>query len=165
MNISRAAKASGVSAKMLRYYESRGLIRAVGRTDAGYRVYSASDVHTLRFVRRARDLGFTVEQIGELLSLWRDRKRASADVKRVALHQVAVLDEKIAALQAMSRTLGHLAAYCHGDGRPACPILDDLSGQAGNEHSFPRRPNAMELLDTGGRRDEEATQVTTSTRW
>ncbi|MDQ0470625.1 Cu(I)-responsive transcriptional regulator [Labrys wisconsinensis] len=127
MNIGEAAKASGVSAKMIRYYESIGLMPGAARTAAGYRVYADSDVHTLRFIRRARDLGFSVEQMAELLKLWSDRSRASADVKRIALAHVGELEAKMRALQEMARTLRHLAAHCHGDGRPHCPILEDLS--------------------------------------
>jgi MerR family copper efflux transcriptional regulator len=137
MNIGAAAKASGVSAKMIRYYEATGLIAKASRSDAGYRHYSKTDVHTLRFIRRARDLGFTMEGIAELLALWRDRARRSADVKRVALAHVDALKRKIAELDAMAATLSHLAAHCHGDDRPHCPILADLadvpegSGSAG----------------------------------
>ena len=127
MNIGQAAKASGVSAKMIRYYESTGLIAKAARSESGYRHYSEAEVHTLRFIRKARDLGFSVEQIGELVGLWRDRERASADVKRMALEHVEVLERKAAALQAMSRTLRHLAACCQGDARPDCPILEELA--------------------------------------
>lgn len=130
MNIGQAAKASGVSAKMIRYYEQTGLIPKAIRSEAGYRNYSPSDVHTLRFIRRARDLGFSVEQIGELLALWRDRSRASADVKAVALAHVTGLKAKIAELQAMARTLEHLAANCQGDDRPDCPIIEELADAA-----------------------------------
>jgi Cu(I)-responsive transcriptional regulator len=112
---------------MIRYYESIGLIAPADRSDAGYRNYGASDVHTLRFIRRSRDLGFTVEQMGELLALWRDRSRASAEVKKIALDHVAILERKVAELQAMTETLKHLATHCHGDDRPDCPILEDLA--------------------------------------
>jgi Cu(I)-responsive transcriptional regulator len=128
MNIGQAAEASGVSAKMIRYYESIGLIPKTVRTEAGYRVYSDKDVHTLRFIRRARDLGFSVEQIADLVSLWQDRGRASKDVKRVALEHVGTLERKIAELQEMAGTLKHLARHCHGDGRPDCPIIETLAG-------------------------------------
>lgn len=130
MNIGQAASASGVSAKMIRYYESIGLIAAPARTQAGYRVYSGDEVHTLRFVRRTRLLGFSIEEARELLALWRDRSRASADVKRVALQHVRDLETRIAELQAMAGTLKHLARTCHGDDRPDCPILEDLAGKA-----------------------------------
>ena len=127
MNIGEAADASGVSAKMIRYYEAIGLMAPAARSDAGYRRYTMADVHTLRFVRRARDLGFSVEQITELLALWRDRDRASGDVKRLALAQVTALERKARELQAMSRTLRQLAERCHGDERPECPIVEDLA--------------------------------------
>lgn len=127
MNIGKAAAASGVSAKMIRYYESIGLIPEASRTDSGYRDYSEKDVHTLRFIRRARDLGFSVEKMTELLALWRDRSRASADVKRVALEHVEELERKARELQKMSMTLKHLAENCRGNARPDCPIIDELS--------------------------------------
>jgi Cu(I)-responsive transcriptional regulator len=127
MNIGDAAKLSGVSAKMIRYYEQIGLVPQATRSDAGYRHYSSADVHTLRYIRRARDLGFSVEQISELLVLWRDRDRASADVKAMALSHVAGLKAKIAELQAMAQTLEHLAEHCHGNDRPDCPIIADLA--------------------------------------
>ena len=127
MNIGQAAKFSGVSAKMIRYYEQIGLIPQAIRSDAGYRHYSSPDVHSLRFIRRARNLGFSVEQISELLVLWRDRGRASADVKAMALSHVAGLKAKIADLQAMAQTLEHLADHCHGNNRPDCPIISDLA--------------------------------------
>ena len=126
MNIGQAADASGVSTKMIRYYESISLIPKTVRTEAGYRIYSEKDVHTLGFVRRARDLGFSVEQIAELVTLWRDRGRASADVKRIALAHVAILERKAQELQEMASTLKHLAQNCHGDKRPDCPIIDGL---------------------------------------
>lgn len=130
MNIGKAADASGVSAKMIRYYESIGLIPAAHRTASGYRDYTDDDVHVLQFIRRARDLGFAVEHIGELLALWRDQGRASADVKRIALNHVQVLERKIAELQGMVATLRTLAERCHGDDRPDCPILADLDAPA-----------------------------------
>lgn len=126
MNIGEAAKASGVSAKMIRYYESVGLIPAAGRTTSGYRLYTMTDVQVLRFIRRARDLGFPVEKIEELLALWQDRSRQSADVKQIALEQIAGLETRIREMQAMMDTLRHLANACCGDHRPDCPILADL---------------------------------------
>ena len=127
MNIGQAAAASGVSAKMIRYYESIGLTHAVTRSEAGYRVYSDTEVHTLRFIRRARDLGFSVEQITNLLALWQHRSRASSEVKRIALEHVAELEWKMQELAEMSETLRHLAKNCRGDHRPDCPIINDLS--------------------------------------
>ena len=128
VNIGAAARASGVSAKMVRHYESLGLLGAVARTDAGYRQYTPADVHTLRFIKRARDLGFSMAEIAELVSLWHDRRRASADVKRIAQTHVAELEKRIQAMQDMRRTLQNLLHHCHGDERPDCPILDDLAG-------------------------------------
>lgn len=130
MNIGEVARASGVSTKMIRYYETIGLIPPADRSEAGYRNYGDNDVHTLRFIRRSRDLGFTVEQMADLLTLWRDRSRASSEVKKIALEHVEILERKAEELKAMSRTLKHLAANCHGDGRPDCPILDDLADMA-----------------------------------
>jgi len=127
MNIGEAAARSGVSAKMIRYYEQSGLITAPQRTMSGYRVYQDQDIHALRFIRRARDLGFTVEQIGELMELWRDRSRASADVKRIAMAHVEVLEAKRREIEEMAKALKHLARNCHGDGRPDCPIIEDLA--------------------------------------
>ena len=129
MNIGEAAKAAGVSAKMIRHYESIGLIGAARRTGSGYRVYTQQDVHVLQFVHRARALGFSLEQIGKLLGLWRDEHRASADVRALARSHIAELDKKIAEMQAMRRSLVSLAASCHGDARSSCPILDDLAAQ------------------------------------
>ncbi len=128
VGIGAAARASGVSAKMLRHYEEIGLVAPPGRTAAGYRVYRPRDIHALRFVKRARDLGFTMPEIRKLLALWNDRRRASADVKRLATRHAADLARKIAELDAMRRTLLELAHRCHGDSRPECPILDDLAG-------------------------------------
>lgn len=127
-NIGEAAEATGISAKMIRYYESIGLIPEVLRTSAGYRVYGPEDLHTLRFIRRARDLGFSIEQIKTLLSLWQQRK-PSAEVKRVALAHIAELEEKIRSLDGMRKTLVHLVENCHGDHRPTCPIIDELAGK------------------------------------
>jgi MerR family transcriptional regulator, copper efflux regulator len=135
MNIGQASKASGVSSKMIRYYEQIGLIRPALRTASSYRTYGDNDIHTLRFVRRARDLGFSVEQIKELLALWRDRSRASSDVKTVALEHVAELERKIAAIQEMTKTLKHLASHCHGDDRPECPIIEEIANGSGKERT------------------------------
>jgi len=128
MNIGEAAAASAVSAKMIRHYESLGLLPNVARSAAGYRQYDEATLHTLRFIRRARDLGFGMHEIEQLLGLWRNRRRASADVKRIASAHAADLERRIAEMQAMKRTLEHLAHCCHGDERPDCPILDDLAG-------------------------------------
>ena len=128
VTIGEAARLTGVSAKMIRYYESIGLLRAATRSEAGYRHYGEADLHTLRFVRRARDLGFGMEDISGLLALWQDKSRASAQVKAIALGHVATLDRRIAELEAMSRTLKRLAQTCCGNNRPDCPILDDLAG-------------------------------------
>lgn len=130
VTIKEASLASGVSAKMIRHYESIGLIAAPTRSENRYRHYTERELHELGFIRRARDLGFSIEDIRQLLGLWRDRGRSSAEVKAIALRHIAELDEKAAALAAMSRTLKHLAATCHGDGRPDCPIIDALDGSA-----------------------------------
>ena len=138
MNIGEAAAASGVSTKMIRYYERTGLIEAAGRTAAGYRVYTDNDVHTLQFIRRSRDLGFSVAKIENLLALWHDRDRASADVKAVALEHVDHLCQKVAEMEAMIATLKYLAEHCSDDGRPDCPILKDLAeGRHGDCVSAP----------------------------
>lgn len=130
VNIGEAARLSGVSAKMVRHYESLGLLPHVARTDSGYRQYSEAEVHTLRFIRRARELGFSMEEIAELLGLWQNRRRASANVRRVAEKHARELQQRIEAMQSMQRTLQHLIHCCHGDERPDCPILDDLAGAA-----------------------------------
>ena len=130
MNIGQAARASGVSAKMIRYYEQSGLIPPAGRTGAGYRDYSSKDVHELRFIRRARSLGFSMPEITQLLSLWRDRGRPSREVKAIADRHLADLDARIAEMQAMADTLRHLSHCCAGDDRPDCPILADLTAGA-----------------------------------
>jgi Cu(I)-responsive transcriptional regulator len=128
MNIGEAAKQSAVTAKMIRHYESLGLLPPAPRTDAGYRVYDDASVHTLRFIRRARDLGFGMKEIDTLLGLWRNRRRASSDVKRIARAHADDLQRRIDEMQAMKRTLEHLAHCCQGNARPDCPILDDLAG-------------------------------------
>lgn len=128
MNIGEAANATGVSAKMIRYYESIGLIHAPHRTQSNYRVYSTDAVHVLRFIKRARTLGFSVAETATLLGLWQDRDRASAEVKAIATEHIGALETKIAELQGMANTLKHLAHCCGGDDRPDCPILDDLAG-------------------------------------
>lgn len=130
MNIGEAAKASGVSAKMIRHYESINLIGEAQRTDAGYRVYGTRDIQVLQFIHRGRVLGFSLEEIGALLTLWQDRQRASKDVRALAKQHIQDLDRKIEEMQAMRRTLEHLAGACHGDERPDCPILDDLASGA-----------------------------------
>ena len=129
MNIGEASDASGVSAKMIRYYEEIGLIAPAGRTASNYRVYDADSVNRLRFVRRSRKLGFSLEETERLLKLWDDKARASAEVKAMALHHVEELDQKIAEMQAMRDTLAHLAERCQGNDRPSCPILADLEGR------------------------------------
>lgn len=126
MNIGQAAQASGVSERMIRHYEKIGLVPPAARRDSGYRDYGPEDVHRLRFIANARDLGFGIEEIGTLLSLWSDRNRASAEVKAMALARAAELGKKAQALESMRRTLMSLAAQCHGDTRPDCPILDRL---------------------------------------
>ena len=126
MNIGQAAQASGVSAKMIRYYEQTGLIPEAHRTSSGYRAYSERDIHVLQFIRRSRDLGFSIAEISELLQLWQDHSRQSADVKRIALLHISDLRKKIKEMEQMATTLEHLASCCSGDHRPDCPILADL---------------------------------------
>jgi MerR family copper efflux transcriptional regulator len=130
LNIGEAAASSGVSAKMIRHYEQIGLMPGARRSAAGYRLYGEPDIHNLRFVRRARNLGFSIAEIRELLGLWHNRRRASGDVKRLVQKHVADLDARIDELQAMRRTLASLAAHCHGDHRPHCPILEDLAHES-----------------------------------
>jgi MerR family copper efflux transcriptional regulator len=125
-NIGEAARRSGVSAKMARHYESLGLLPAVHRTEAGYRQYGEREVHTLRFIRRARDLGFSMAEIEQLLKLWQNRRRSSSEVRRIASRHVDDLARKLAEMEAMKRSLEHLVHCCHGDERPDCPILDEL---------------------------------------
>ena len=123
-----AAKRAGISARMVRHYESLGLLQSVARSEGGYRQYTEADVHSLHFIRRARDLGFSIEEISTLLALWHDRSRTSAQVKRIAQSHIDQLTQRIAAMQAMQRTLQTLVSCCQGDDRPDCPILDDLAG-------------------------------------
>lgn len=130
LNIGQASKATGVSAKMIRHYESVGLVPQPNRTDAGYRQYTAAEVHTLRFIRQARDLGFSIHEIGELLGLWHNRKRPSRLVKALAEAHIQALERKAQELLAMKSTLEHLVHCCHGDDRPDCPILETLAGSA-----------------------------------
>lgn len=127
MNIGEAAKASGVNAKLIRHYESIGIIPKASRTDSGYRVYSEADVNILAFVKRARGLGFSMKEIKKLVGLWRNRSRASADVKELAVAHVKEMEQKVEELQAMIKTLKHLARNCHGDSRPDCPIIEGLA--------------------------------------
>lgn len=127
MNIGAAAKASGVNAKLIRHYESIGILPKVRRTESGYRVYADSDIYTLTFVKRARSLGFSMKEIKKLVSLWRNRSRASVEVKALALAHVNGMEQKIDELQTMVKTLRHLARNCHGDQRPDCPIIDSLA--------------------------------------
>jgi Cu(I)-responsive transcriptional regulator len=133
INIGEAAKRGGVSAKMIRHYESIGLINAAKRTDSGYRLYSQNDVHMLRFIRQARNLGFSIVQIKELLSLWKNQRRTSRRVKELATSHINELDERIRELQAIKHTLEHLAQHCHGDDRPDCPILESLEQDSDKE--------------------------------
>ena len=138
MNIGEASEQSGVPAKMIRYYEETGLVRKPERSSGGYRQYGEADVHTLRFIRRARDLGFSFERIRELLKLWSDRRRSSHEVKKIALAHVSALEADIAKLTGLRDVLRHLAGKCHGDDRPDCPILDNLGGDPASD----RRSNA-----------------------
>ncbi|WP_219214663.1 Cu(I)-responsive transcriptional regulator [Variovorax boronicumulans] len=128
-NIGAASERSGVSARMVRHYEGLGLLPDVARTESGYRQYTEADIHSLQFIKRSRDLGFSMEEIAELVGLWHNRRRASASVKKIAQRHLDDLEERIASMQAMQRTLSHLVHCCHGDGRPDCPILDDLAGR------------------------------------
>lgn len=127
MHIGSVAKKSGIAAKTIRYYESIGLIESAERTESGYRVYGQRDVETLRFIQRARGLGFSVADVGNLLALWRDKLRASAQVKALATRHVEEIDLKIAELRAMRDALDDLVQRCHGDDRPDCPILTNLA--------------------------------------
>jgi len=141
MNIGQAAKASGVSAKMIRYYEQTGLISAAGRKASGYRDYSEDDIHILRFVRSARDVGFQVAEIQKLLDLWTNHERQSTDVKRIALDHIAELRLKIQELEQMAATLEDLVSKCAGDKRPVCPILEGLENHGSTERIANRKLN------------------------
>lgn len=134
MNIGEAAKASGISAKMIRHYESIGLIKPAKRSDANYRHYTMQDLDILRFIRRSRDLGFSLEQINTLLSLWREQSRSSAEVKKLAAQHLAELEEKMAALQEMSNRLRQLISQCPGNDDPACAIIETLAGSDQQSH-------------------------------
>ena len=133
MNISQAAKHSGLTPRMIRHYESIALLPDAARSATGYRRYDERDLHTLRFIHRARSLGFSIEQIAQLLALWQDRERSSAEVKTLVQGHVLELEQKIADLQAIRDTLAHLAHCCHGDTRPDCPILDNLAATGSND--------------------------------
>jgi Cu(I)-responsive transcriptional regulator len=151
--IGAAALAAGVSAKMIRYYESIGLLREVGRTDGNYRTYTQADIHTLRFIHRARDLGYSISDIRRLLSLWRDQNRASAEVKQIALDHAANLRLKILKLHAMLSAVEHLIEHCRGDHRPNCPIMDDLAGNSTTNGPAGNRPS--DYASTGAVRDDD----------
>lgn len=151
MNIGQAASASGVSAKMIRYYESIDLIQVAGRTEGGYRIYGTNDVHVLRFIHQARTLGFPVEQIRVLLALWQDQHRTSAEVKAIAAQHIAELDTRIAELVEMRDTLAHLARHCAGDQRPSCPILEEMG--RGDGPKLARR--ASRLLKTTALQEDD----------
>jgi len=139
MNIGQAATASGVSAKMIRHYEQVGLFPEPQRTDAGYRQYSEREVHTLRFIRHARDLGFSIQQIGELVGLWQNHRRPSRQVKALAQAHIKELEQKAQELLTMKATLEHLVHCCHGDDRPECPILEELAAQSAPELPLAQR--------------------------
>lgn len=165
MNIGEAAKASGVSVKMIRHYEAIGLLPAAIRTESGYRVYRPEDIHALRFIRNARDLGFPLAEIEELLGLWSNRARASAEVKRLALAHVLAIDEKVKALQAMGETLRHLAAACRGDHRPECPILEGISDPAAVKATTPSaRAKATDSLRHAGIASHDCAEAATRPR-
>jgi MerR family copper efflux transcriptional regulator len=134
MNIGTAARKSGVPAKTIRYYESIGLIPPATRAGNGYRNYSDVDIATLKFIQRARSLGFPVKDVGDLLELWREKDRSSADVKSLALNHIKAIEQRIGEMESIRGTLIHLTERCHGDERPDCPILDDLAGEAGSLH-------------------------------
>ena len=145
MNIGQAAKASGVSAKMIRHYEEIGLVPKAQRTAAGYRVYAEKDLHIFHFIRQARNLGFSMGQISELLSLWQNKRRTSRKVKELAMNHIDDLEERIRELKEMKNTISHLMHHCHGDDRPDCPIIDGLAS-ANNNSSVKNRNNKRRHL-------------------
>ena len=147
MKIGEVSEQAGVSQRMIRHYEKIGLIAPAARRDSGYRDYDQRDVHTLRFIGRARDLGFPIEEIGQLLALWQDRGRSSADVKAVALARAAELKRKAEELNSMRRSLERLAAECHGDERPDCPILEDLQGSIGKAPADEQEPSTAREVE------------------
>lgn len=149
LNIGQVARESGVSAKMIRHYETIGLLNEAQRTDAGYRVYDQVDIHRLRFIRQSRNLGFPMEQIKELLGLWQNQRRTSRKVKELALKHVAELDERIRELQEIKRTLTHLVDHCHGDDRPDCPILDGLAETKHAYHPEKEKNKKRNLKNNG----------------
>ena len=127
MNIGQAARRTGLSSKMIRYYESIGLLQPATRSESGYRLYQDQDLHNLAFIKRSRDLGFSLEEVGKLLALWQDRHRASADVKALAVQHIETLNQRIEELVSLRETLSQLITHCQGDDRPDCPILKDLA--------------------------------------
>lgn len=151
MNIGAAALASGVSAKMIRHYESVDLLPPAQRTDAGYRQYTEKDVHILRFIRRSRDLGFSIDEIRDLLGLWQDRRRPSRQVKALAQQHLDVLQQKLDELQEMKSTLENLVHCCRGDDRPDCPILDELEATDAGTVPYRRRHGEVPRKDARGR--------------
>ncbi len=146
MNIGQAASQSGVNAKMIRHYEAIGLIKPAKRTGSGYRIYNDIDVHTMRFVKQARNLGFSIGQIKALLGLWQNQRRSSRKVKELALSHIQELDERIREMQEIKHTLAHLVHHCHGDDRPDCPILDSLAqAHAGKQTGIPKKNSKRNL--------------------
>jgi MerR family copper efflux transcriptional regulator len=146
MNIGKAAEASGVSAKMIRYYETNGLLNKAARRENTYRDFDERDIHDLRFIKRARNLGFSVAEITQLLSLWRDAGRPSREVKKITAAHIADLETRITEMQGMVKALKHLAAHCHGNDRPDCPILDELGGV---RETAPKRRSRAFSASTG----------------
>jgi Cu(I)-responsive transcriptional regulator len=157
MNIGEAVKSSGVSAKMIRHYESVGLFPEATRTESGYRQYTGKEITTLRFIRQSRGLGFSIEQIRELLALWQDRKRPSRQVRALAQAHIEELDEKLKELQSMKATLEHLVHCCHGDDRPDCPIIDTLAHEGAVPAAAERRALGRAAALQPGRKHRRAT--------